>query len=316
MKKLVSVLVSATILAIIYWKVGPSGLQGALERTDRALLTLGLMMVLPLTAISAWRFRQLMPARQQLGSWEATKLILVASSLNMVLPSKMGDIAKAYFMTRGHRIRGGFAVSLVLFEKSIDMLALLFWCTFGLLWIEKNTLFWILTTIVAVGLTAGMTFLLSTRLSGQLFRMTSLILPGRFGHRLDELNVELDGLRRYFSDRWALALRIAALSLFLWFLHLVQIWIFVLSLGARMPLLDNLALAPLAILAGLAPLTFAGIGSRDAAIVLLYQPFLPSAAGAALGLLYTSRYFIPALLGLPFLSLYLSDIRRASVGGR
>ena len=93
-------------------------------------------------------------------------------------------------------------------------------------------------------------------------------------------------------------------SIFIWFLHLLQIWFFILALKAWTPLLINLALAPLAILVGLLPLTFAGVGTRDAAILLFYQPYLSAPTAAALGLLFTLRYLLPAIGGLPFLGQY------------
>ena len=65
--------------------------------------------------------------------------------------------------------------------------------------------------------------------------------------------------------------------------------------------MTHLAIMPLAILAGLLPLTFAGVGTRDAAIIATYLPFMPAATGAALGILCTSRYIVPAIIGLPML---------------
>ncbi len=71
----------------------------------------------------------------------------------------------------------------------------------------------------------------------------------------------------------------------------------------------NLALSPLAILAGLLPLTFAGVGTRDAALIVFYQPYFNAPTAAALGLLCTSRYIIPAIAGLPFLGQYLTMLQ-------
>lgn len=48
------------------------------------------------------------------------------------------------------------------------------------------------------------------------------------------------------------------------------------------------------------PLTFAGVDTRDAALILFYQPYFDEATGAALGLLCKLRYFLPAIIGLPF----------------
>ncbi|NEQ17581.1 MAG: UPF0104 family protein, partial [Moorea sp. SIO3E2] len=91
--------------------------------------------------------------------------------------------------------------------------------------------------------------------------------------------------------------------------HLLQIWLFILALNAWTPFLANLALSPLAILAGLLPLTFAGVGTRDAALIFFYQRYFPKEEAAALGLLCTSRYLLPAIGGLPFLGQYLTTVR-------
>ena len=99
-------------------------------------------------------------------------------------------------------------------------------------------------------------------------------------------------------------------SVFIWFLHLLQIWMFILALKAWTPFLSNLALSPLAILAGLLPLTFAGVGTRDAALVLFYAPFFDAPTAAALGVLCTGRYFLPALGGLPFVPQYLQLVAK------
>jgi uncharacterized protein (TIRG00374 family) len=104
--------------------------------------------------------------------------------------------------------------------------------------------------------------------------------------------------------------RITVTSVFIWFLHLLQIWLFILTLNAWTPFVTNLALSPLALLAGLLPLTFAGVGTRDTALMLFYQPFFSTQTAAALGVLCTSRYVLPAIAGLPFLRQYLAIVKR------
>ena len=120
MKKLISLLVSLGILAVIYWKLNQNGQLGELGRifanSDRLWMPLSLGMVVPLTLFTSWRLQQLMPRQGQLSFGEANRLILVASVLNLVLPSKMGDIAKAYFMRDRGGMSGSLALSLVVFR--------------------------------------------------------------------------------------------------------------------------------------------------------------------------------------------------------
>ena len=55
------------------------------------------------------------------------------------------------------------------------------------------------------------------------------------------------------------------------------------------------------IFVGLLPLSFAGVGTRDAALIFFYSSYFDAEFGAALGLLCTLRYVIPGVAGLPFL---------------
>jgi uncharacterized protein (TIRG00374 family) len=342
MKRLVSILVSGVILLLIYWKIDFAGLIQVFRECDRLWMAVSLGMVIPLTMLTAWRLKMLMPGSRDQGSgirgqglepdlppdpwnlkpdpsplglWEANQLILAASSLNMVLPSKMGDIAKAYFMRdRGH-LTGSLALSLVVFEKACDMLSLLLWCVFGLLlYPQKDWLFWVMTVSVLGGLVLGLLLLGWPRFAQFFFRQAEQIAPKKLGKKLVTLSHSWQEMHDYFwGDRHQLA-QISAMSIFIWFLHLLQIWCFILALRAWVPFLTNLALSPLAILAGLLPLTFAGVGTRDAALILFYAPYFNAATAAALGVLCTSRYFIPAIAGLPFLGQYLHVARQIRRG--
>ena len=311
MKRVVSIVVSLIILAIVYTKTDVAGLTSVFQNCDRLWMVVSLGMVVPLTLITSWRLQQLMPVSGSLGFWEANRLILAASVLNMVLPSKMGDITKAYFMRdRGH-LSGSLALSLVVFEKACDMLSLLLWCAFGLLlYPQKDALFWIMTIGVAGGLLGGVLLLASKRAAELFFQTTKKIAPKKIKEKLQKLHISWQEMHDYFwRDRVQLT-KITATSIFIWFLHLLQIWFFILALKAFTPFLANLALSPLAILAGLLPLTFAGVGTRDAALILFYQPYFGAATGAALGLLCTSRYILPALGGLPFLGQFLATTKK------
>ena len=66
----------------------------------------------------------LAPRSANVGLGEALKLVLAASTLNMVLPSKIGDLSKAYFMRNKGHMTGPAALGVVLFEKLCDVLSL------------------------------------------------------------------------------------------------------------------------------------------------------------------------------------------------
>ncbi len=311
LKRLISIAVSVAILLIIYSKIDFQGLINVFTNANAVWMVISLGMVIPITLFTSWRLQQLMPSEAPLGFLEANRLILAASSLNMVLPSKMGDIAKAYFMRERGHLSGSLSLSLVVFEKTCDMLSLLLWCVFGLiLYAEKDSLFWLMTAGVSAGLILGVLLLGSRKFAAFFFITLQKLAPKKLTAKLKKLHVSWDEMHSYFwSDKKQL-LKICVTSIFIWSLHLLQIWFFILALKAWVPFVINLALSPLSILAGLLPLTFAGVGTRDAALILFYQPYFNETIGAALGLLCTSRYFLPAIGGLPFLGNFLAVVRQ------
>lgn len=264
---------------------------------DPLWMITALAMVVPLTLLTARRLQILAPPRARMSFGEATRLILTASTLNLILPSKMGDLAKAWFMKKRGQLDGSLAFALVVFEKGCDMLSLLAWCVFGLLlYPAKDGSFLLMTIPVSAAFLLGLLLLGARRLP--------LLKSSRLTSGWSEMH-------DFFWSKKTRLLQVAALSVFIWFLHLLQIWMFIRALRAHAPFVQSLALSPLALLAGLLPLTFAGIGTRDAALVFLYQRFFAAPTAAALGLLCTMRYLLPALAGLPFLSTARATLRSA-----
>ena len=309
-KRFISIIISVALLLYIYTQIDFVNLLKVFQNCDRLMLMVSLFMVIPITLVTSWRLQQLVP-QHSLGFLEANRLILGASVLNMVLPSKMGDIAKSYFMAERSKISGSLALSISIFEKTCDLLSLLLWCVFGLLlYPAKDSLFWLMTAGVGIGLGIGLLMLGSQSFADWFFAIAINFAPQKLKFKLEKMQASWGEMHNYFwSDKQQLLI-ITSTSVFIWFLHLLQIWLFIVALKAIAPFLVSLALSPLSILAGLLPLTFAGIGTRDAAIIYFYQDYFNEATGAALGLLCTSRYFIPALIGLPFLGQMLSAAKK------
>ena len=310
LKRFISIVISVAILLFIYTKIDVVNLLEVLRNCNGIVLAIAIAMVIPITLITSWRLQQLVPKRS-LGLLEANRLILGASVLNMVLPSKMGDIAKAYFMAERSNLSTGLAIAISIFEKACDLLSLLLWCVFGLMFYPaKDLLFWTMTIGVASGLILGLLLLASQQFAYLFFHIAIAIAPKSVKAKLTKMQSDWLKMHEYFWHDKQHLLLITSTSIFIWFLHLLQIWLFILALKATVPFLVSLALSPLSILAGLLPLTFAGIGTRDAAIIYFYQDYFNEATGAALGLLCTSRYFIPAVIGLPFLGQMMAASKR------
>ena len=310
MKKIISLIVSFSLLAFIYWKIDFRGLLPLFQNCNFFWMVTSLSLVIPLTLFTAWRFKIMTPVTAALTLKDATQLTLAASVLNLVLPSKMGDLAKAYFLKdRGH-LKGSLAFCLVVFEKACDMLSLLIWCILGLLLYPKKDFVFVIMLILIAGSTfIGIGILSFKNWATFFFNFISKFRLKKLTDKIENLKISWEEMHHFFWQDLSRLLLVIFSSLFLWFLHLLQIWLFILALRAWVPFLTNLALSPLAILAGLFPLTFAGVGTRDGALIYFYQPYFNAHTAAALGLLCTARYLLPAIGGLPFFTKYFYQLK-------
>jgi hypothetical protein len=96
-------------------------------------------------------------------------------------------------------------------------------------------------------------------------------------------------------------LEFVALTAGLWVLHLAQIHAFMLAARIDVPWTVTFARVPLALVAGVLPAAFCGIGTRDAALVWLFADYAGAASLAAVGLLTALRYVVPGAAGIPLL---------------
>jgi glycosyltransferase 2 family protein len=308
--KIISIFLSIIVIIIIYTNIDLSNFIEIFSKSDIPWLIVSIIMVIPTTFLTTVRFKQLIPDNKNYRFFNLLGLILSAGTMNIILPSKMGDIAKAFFMKNTTNLKASQALSIVIFEKVCDLLALILFCLFGLISYSNNSsLFWVMRVIVIAGLIFCLLLLSSRKLSNSFFRLTQRITRHKFKEKINNMSISWSEMQNYFfQDKLKLSL-IVLNSILIWFLHLLQIWFFILALNLWVPFKYNIAFASLSILVGLLPISIAGIGTRDAAIIFFYKPFIDPASGAALGILFTTRYLMPAIIGLPFFSRYLSKIK-------
>ena len=98
-------------------------------------------------------------------------------------------------------------------------------------------------------------------------------------------------------------------SLFLKGLELLDYFLIFKALGLDIPFKPFLIFAPLSMLLSELPITFLGLGSREAALVFFFSSFAPPHLLLAAGLLISfSEYLLPNLLSLLLLKPFLDKI--------
>jgi uncharacterized membrane protein YbhN (UPF0104 family) len=292
---------------VLWARVGFRDLAETASRLDPGFFLAALALFVPQTLLSGWRWSLLVSARQPMGIGRATALVLAASSMNVVLPSKLGDVAKGAFLRAdlpGGDVGSGLALGV--FEKVLDTAALAAWMLAAcVLSPPTEALGW---TIAAAG-TAGVLGFVSLLGRGVATRAARLVTTTRGGParplvrlagRVGEAVLDLRARPRRL-------LAAVAIALVLWGLHFLQFSLVHRAAGGAAPEAALWRAVPMAIFLGLVPVTFAGIGTRDAALVYFLAAPAGEGVALALGAFSTLRYLLPGLAGLPF----LAALRRA-----
>jgi uncharacterized membrane protein YbhN (UPF0104 family) len=256
----ITILLCALLLRAADWR---AVLQQARD-VDRTYLALAVLLFIPQTLISAWRWKVLVRPVTHIGLVEATREILAASALNMVVPAKLGDFSKAAMLPNVPPGRGKEAAIRAVVEKLSDVGMLLISIGLGRLALIDAT--W---SFAAIGALAAAFALAHGRLVRR--RGSSVLLP------------------------------FVALTLVSWCVQFTQLHLFLVCCGVEATISQTLQRVPLAIFAGLVPAAFCGIGTRDAALVYLFADIADSSRMAVVGMLTALRYLVPGAIGIPLL---------------
>ncbi len=329
MKRLIALMVSIGLLAMLMWHVDTAALMANFRQTRWELFVLAIALFVPQILVIAWRWKRLVSPFTLLPLSESTRLVLAGSSMNLLLPGKLGDLTKGWFLARRGHLSTSLGLGVVAFEKMLDVAALAVFMLVGvamLAWrltgsppvtaetadltvaasLSQPAMATLLIAAGGLGLTAVVLvavlyFVPLEKLPGfgRFSQDNSGSIAGKIARILRSTQVAMATLRARGSRRS----EILMLSLIIWVLHLAQIYLFFASVGAPPPPGDFFCMIPLAIFIGLLPLSIAGFGTRDAALVALL-PAMPASGVLAASFYVNLRYILPAVAGVPYLARY------------
>lgn len=264
---------AATLILLVglYFAADWRAVGRVLWQLDGRYFAVALLLFAPQTLLGAWRWRMLCASVTPISFGEALRHTAIAAAWNLIVPSKLGDLSKAALLPNLNASQRATVGGLVVGEKLADVAAL---CVLIVCGVAGERSLGIIALVAIVGngmLNDGVLEAMATK-SRQL-RMA----PPRL-------------------------LRLVGMSLALWCLHLWQIELFMRSAGVFAPWQLAAARLPIAIFIGLLPVSFCGIGTRDAALVWLFADIAPAAAMAAVGLLTALRYLAPGAVGIVVLA--------------
>ena len=317
--RLFSLALSAAILAALYRSIDVRLIVRDLRAVDRGWLLASVGMIVPITLLRAIRFYLVAPRGTMPGIGEALRLTLVSSAANVFLPAKSGDLIKSYFLANGRWPSAAVSVAVVVYERLCDLVGLIAWCALGWFIARPDVsgvspVLWPL-----LGLFGAVCGVLVS--SEKVARLGSALVERILAGRWQRVQTLANGWPALFQALGRRRGGVILLSLLLWLVHVIQIWMFTVTLSIRIPFTVCVSLTAVALMIGQLPFAFAGLGARDVALVVLMRGYVRPESAAALGLLIATRNLLPPLAALaivrPYVARLASDVGlgvRASSG--
>ena len=299
-KLILSLLVSGILLVIIYRKVDPAVFKETLLSISPIPALIFLMLIFVQLALTSLRWnlftRQI--GNVKLPFFTSMQQVIGSYSANLLIPGKWGEIVRIPWM-RKYPLKVP-VLFLVFLEKALDTLSvvsILFFSSLILFLSDFESPVPQLPSILISGfivLTVVLIVLLRKKF-GSLVHWISGI--GRKPLKEDGLLMKAGYLLEAAGNKfWPYY----GFSFLIWVLQVLQFYFIFLMLGITPPLVYTYAGSCLALLAGVIPVSIAGMGTRDAVIIAFFNHLAPYELLAGVGILSLLRIILPALIGIPF----------------
>jgi uncharacterized membrane protein YbhN (UPF0104 family) len=281
---LVFALLTAGIFCVIFSAVDLTAVLGILTHAHLGSLFIAFLIMFTYPTSIAWRWKYLLGSMGYVVSFrECLKIVLGTWPIMSVTPLKAGDMLKGYYL--GQKVPVWVSTGSVITEKILDVYSLLAFSIIGSIFLGLKDIMLLSCGLLIVSSVA----ILITMRGGAL-------LPPRFESKIAALTHSIQTL----TSQPGKLLFILGFSIVKWLLAILQVHLCFQACGADVPLTFTSAAFPISVFVGLIPISLAGMGTREAALIYLFRDYADPAICVSVGLLYAIfGYWLLTILSLP-----------------
>lgn len=256
-------LLGIVVVAVILAKVDIGSIGATLKRTHLPLLFLGILVNLIVVFVQSLRWRYVVVAQgMKIRTSEAVLVNFVGFALAFLTPARVGDVVRGFYLVdHGYPYIKSFLS--VIYERILDVGAITVFGLLGLHFVgglfgDYETQFVLLLVGVPLAM-FGLWRVQAIRRTG--YSMLKRLFPGKSKVGLQTMVAEL----RLFTMKRNFTL--VLYTLVFWGGYFLKGWVLVRTLGIPIGYLQISGVTAMNALLAMLPITFAGIGTREAVFV-------------------------------------------------
>lgn len=267
-------LLGPALLVLFLWNSDLEQLFAILLNADPWLVLWSLLLLPPFLLIKTWRWQYLL---RQLGLdlplRTGAGLYMVGIFLGTVTPGQAGDLLKAWYLReRGYALAPSMLS--VVIDRLFDLLVMAAVATLGIFSLGQLLPNPTLRTLLVIGMSVGivtLTVMLMARGPRQWLLTWALprVLPQRLQASLTRWNEQF----RSLSMRPRVLAVLISTSLVSAFFTFYRLWLLFIALKVFVPLYLVVGVSALIAILQVLPISIAGVGVRDAALIAVLAPW-------------------------------------------
>ncbi len=260
------------VFGIILWRIDLKSVYNILRNSRLEYLAGGLLLVVVILAVKSLRWRYLMHLQGiNFSHWDTFLMFSAGIFWGVLTPARVGELSKSLYLTkRGYSL--GKASASVVYDRLIDIFVLLL-IGYGSMMaslsvIEKKATYLVIILGLLAGIAIGL--FLHTGSRERLRRFFFQILMPKVGQGKLKLNIDefFESLQDYKLRHMTYPLALTVLSRFVYFLIT---FIFAKSLSIPISFIYNVVCVSFSTFIAMLPISVAGLGTRDATLILLFS---------------------------------------------
>jgi len=295
--------VTVLIFYLLFMRIEPKAVLDALSRADLSRIPWLILPILLNMLVPTDKWRRILGSLGcKISFSEMLTVMMGCIPLKLVIPGKIGEAGRALYLSSRKKFPLATGIGVIAFNKVLILMALCFFVLIGRIAASLSPL-WMLPAGIALlvlilwGLDVPLGYIIS-RFKGE----------SRFGKILRDMGRAFIGLTRKQRVGYFLYTLFSESNFVI--TALLLFWIF----HVNVPFADAVSLAPLAVLIGQLPIGISGFGTREAAFLVLFQPWAGVDTLFAIALVYSVvEYIIPAFIGLFFMPKFLAGLPPGSI---
>lgn len=299
-------IIGILIFVYILWRIGILKILETLSHVNLFLLSAAILFLIPLIISKAFKWKILInscdinyPLPKCVSAW------LVGFSVGLITPGRVGDFFKVLYLKKSENTTFGVPLATVVVDRIADILILIILAIFGIsviaLRYTLNPIFMYVAILLLFIFLVSCFVFAQKDIVGRLIKpLFDRLIPERYRGSLQiSFHDFYTGISMMLKSK--ILLVISFLTVISWLIYIFQCYLIALSLNIDISIQFVACIIPIMTLVELLPISFSGIGTRDATLIFfLSLVAIPSVSAVSFSLMLLFAAYVNGVLGLLF----------------